>query len=408
MLNAIPQFDLAIIGGGPAGTSAAIMAARRGAKVALFEARNFPRHKVCGEFVSAESLDLLTGLVQDVPETAELLARAPVIERTRLLFGGRVIEVEVAPAGLSISRYDLDALLWNAARSAGVEVRPNCEVTASDGHSPFTLQTSAGSCSAKALIVAAGRWSQFTADRTLPPGPKWIGVKAHFRETDPQPSTDLYFFDHGYCGVQPIAADIVNACAMVRSDHATSLQEVFALHPKLAERAVGWQAVTQPVSTAPLVYRAPQPVLRRHPLRRRRCRVHRSVCRRRNLDRVAHRANRCGVFAGVLAWQKLAGERGCGLPSGVRQAIRSADFRRCPGSIALFPARHRQAGRVRIAAAAGVDPVCDSENEKGEVKSRFSIFAFRQTFWRVANGEDRRDATESPEPPEYCRAQERT
>jgi menaquinone-9 beta-reductase len=260
MLNPIPQFDLAIIGGGPAGTSAAIMAARRGAKVALFEARNFPRHKVCGEFVSAESLDLLTGLVQDVPETAELLARAPVIGRTRLLFGGRVIEVEVAPAGLSISRYDLDALLWNAAQRTGVEVRPNCEVTASDGDGPFTLETSAGTYTAKTLIVAAGRWSQFTADRTLPPGPKWIGVKAHFRETDPQPSTDLYFFEHGYCGVQPIAADIVNACAMVRSDHATSLQEVLALHPKLAERAAGWQAVSQPLSTAPLVYRAPQPV----------------------------------------------------------------------------------------------------------------------------------------------------
>jgi flavin-dependent dehydrogenase len=260
MPNAIPQFDLAIIGGGPAGSSAAITAARMGAKVALFEARDFPRHKVCGEFVSAEALDLLAGLVQDVPETADLLARASVIKRTRLLFGGRVIEVEVSPPALSISRYDLDALLWNAARSVGVEVRPNCEVTATDGEGPFTLQTSGGTCTAKALIVAAGRWSQFTADRTLPPGPKWIGVKAHFRETDPQPSTDLYFFEHGYCGVQPIAADIVNACAMVRSDHATSLQEVFALHPKLAERAAGWKAVTQPLNTAPLVYREPQPV----------------------------------------------------------------------------------------------------------------------------------------------------
>ncbi len=145
MPNAISQFDLAIIGGGPAGTSAAITAARMGAKVALFEARDFPRHKVCGEFVSAESLDLLAGLVQDVPETAELLARAPVIKRTRLLFGGRVIEVEVSPPALSISRYDLDALLWNAAQLAGVEVRPNCEVTACDGDGPFTLQTSAGS-----------------------------------------------------------------------------------------------------------------------------------------------------------------------------------------------------------------------------------------------------------------------
>ncbi len=254
------QYDLAIIGGGPAGSSAAITAARAGAKVALFEARDFPRHKVCGEFVSAESLDLLAGLLQDTPEAASVFATAPVIDRTRLLLGGRVIEAAVSPSALSISRYDLDALLWNAAQRAGVEVHSNCEVTASDGDGPFTLTTSSGSCEAKALLVAASRWSQFTTNRTVPPGPKWIGVKAHFREIGAKPSTDLYFFESGYCGVQPIAADVVNACAMVRSDHATSLDEVFRLHPKLAERAAGWQPVMQPISTAPLVYREPQPV----------------------------------------------------------------------------------------------------------------------------------------------------
>ncbi len=85
-------------------------------------------------------------------------------------------------------------------------------------------------------------------------------MKAYFREPDARPSTDLYFFESGYCGVQPVATDVVNVCAMVRSDYATSLEEVFRLHPALAERAARWQAVTQPVSTAPLVYREPQPV----------------------------------------------------------------------------------------------------------------------------------------------------
>ena len=254
------QFDLAVVGAGPAGSSAAISAARMGLNVALFEARDFPRHRVCGEFISAESLDLLAGLLLGAPEAESLLANAPVIDHTRLLLGERMIEAAISPAGLSISRYHLDALLWGAAQRSGVEVHPICEVTASDGDGPFTLQTSSGSYSARALIVAAGRWSQFTVDRRLPPGPRWIGLKAHFREPNAKPSTDLYFFDHGYCGVQPVATDVVNACAMVRSDCATSLDEVFALHPKLAERSAGWHALMQAVSTAPLVYRAPQPV----------------------------------------------------------------------------------------------------------------------------------------------------
>lgn len=260
MLNAASQFDLAIIGGGPAGSSAAIAAARLGASVVLLEARNLPRHKVCGEFVSAEALDVLATLLQNLPTGRALLDSAPDIQRTRLFLGTRMIEAAVSPSALSITRYHLDAQLWMAAQAAGVQTRSDCEVAAAEGDGPFRLKTSSGNLSAKALIVAAGRWSQFTPDRTVPAGPRWIGVKGHFRELNPNPSTDLYFFENGYCGVQPIAKDVVNACAMVRSDRATSLPEVLGLHTALAKRASAWSPASQPVSTAPLIYRSPHPV----------------------------------------------------------------------------------------------------------------------------------------------------
>src|SRR5271157_1363099 len=156
------NFDLAVIGGGPAGTSAAITAARLGARVVLFEARDYPRHKVCGEFVSAESLDLLAGLLHGVARAESLFRDAPVLSRTRLLLGERVVEATVSPPAVSISRYELDALLWEAAQLATVEAHSNCEVLAQDGNGPFTVMTSLGNFSAAALIVAAGRWSQFT------------------------------------------------------------------------------------------------------------------------------------------------------------------------------------------------------------------------------------------------------
>ncbi len=259
MLTADNTFDLAVVGGGPAGATAAITAARLGARVILFEAKGFPRHKVCGEFVSAESLDVLAELLRDSESGRALIDSAPVLRRTRLFLGSRTIDAPVSPPAVSVTRYDLDATLWEAARVAGVEAQSNCEVTAITGQGPFQLTSSSGSYSAGALLIAAGRWSQFTPDRVMPSGPKWIGVKGHFREPDPSASTDLYFFDHGYCGVQPVPDDTVNACAMVRSDRATSLQQVFALHPRLSERAAKWQAVSFPVSTAPLIYRQPRP-----------------------------------------------------------------------------------------------------------------------------------------------------
>jgi flavin-dependent dehydrogenase len=77
----------------------------------------------------------------------------------------------------------------------------------------------------------------------------------------------LYFFEGGYCGVQPVtvaddasSTGRINACAMVRSDIARSLKEVFAQQPQLAERARHWQPLTEVVSTSPLIFRDPEPV----------------------------------------------------------------------------------------------------------------------------------------------------
>jgi flavin-dependent dehydrogenase len=58
----VTHYDAAVIGGGPAGCSAAITLAKRGAKVVLFETRTYPHHKVCEEFLSPECIDLVNQL----------------------------------------------------------------------------------------------------------------------------------------------------------------------------------------------------------------------------------------------------------------------------------------------------------------------------------------------------------
>ena len=136
------DYDLIIIGAGPAGTAAAISAARRAASVLLLERGRFPRHKVCGEFVSAEALGLLAEFLDR--ELAGLIKDAVRIPRARVFLDGRTLRARVDPPAASIARFELDAALWQSARSAGVDARQQVTVRSIAGRGPFRIATSDG------------------------------------------------------------------------------------------------------------------------------------------------------------------------------------------------------------------------------------------------------------------------
>ncbi|MGH7247800.1 MAG: NAD(P)/FAD-dependent oxidoreductase, partial [Pseudomonadota bacterium] len=108
--------DLAIIGGGPAGTSAAITARRRGLSVAIWERDRFPRDKVCGEFISAESLPLLR---EQIPEA---LARGAEVQGAEFVpRSGRAYAFNFSSPACGLSRWVMDEALWQAARASGAQ-----------------------------------------------------------------------------------------------------------------------------------------------------------------------------------------------------------------------------------------------------------------------------------------------
>ena len=174
---------------------------------------------------------------------------------SRIFLDSRQITVPVEPPASSIPRYDLDAALLLAAKDGGVDVRE--EVLVRDVRAGTNVTTTIGEFTAKAVINASGRWSQLT-QRESPDTTKWIGLKAHFNEQRAPQSVDLYFFPGGYCGVQPIDGQGVNACAMVQANVARSLEEVFALHPELQRRSRDWQQRFPTVTTSGLRFRDPR------------------------------------------------------------------------------------------------------------------------------------------------------
>jgi flavin-dependent dehydrogenase len=256
------DFDVAIVGGGPGGCAAALTlrALAPEARIVLLERGKYPRHKVCGEFVSPEGVEMLRELGLEVWLGK---ASAPAIAEARIFAAGATLALRIQPAGLSLPRIQLDSALWKACTSTGIECRQTFTVKDVEGSGPFLVCGERATVSVQAVINASGRWSNLSPHRgrANENGARtWVGLKAHYREQSPSQSVDLYFFKDGYCGVQPVGENTVNACAMVRVDAASSMEEVLELHPELARRCRRWERVMKPVSTAPLLFRKSMPV----------------------------------------------------------------------------------------------------------------------------------------------------
>lgn len=247
------EYDLIVAGAGPAGSACAIAAARAGATVLLLEKDRFPRHKVCGEFVSPESLQLLEWLLD-----GERFQDKPEIPTARIFSGRKTVSLPISPSARSIARFELDAELLAAARHAGADVTEEITVREVESGVVYRVETQGKMFTARAVVNASGRWSQLTRHTAVKNNDKWIGLKGHFREVDPSASVDLYFFDGGYCGVQPVSESSVNACAMVRADAARSLEEVFSKQPDLWQRSRSWEPLFPAITTSPLYFRQPQ------------------------------------------------------------------------------------------------------------------------------------------------------
>ena len=246
------QYDLIIVGAGPAGSACAITAARADAKVLLLEKDHFPRQKVCGEFVSPESLGLLHGFLENGK-----FKSCPQVISSRIFLDNKILALPVSPAAQSIPRFDLDPALFAAAQNAGVTTCEGVTVKEVQRGEVFHVRTSESCYSARAVVNATGRWSKLT-QFDVAGKDRWIGLKAHFTEPSPPQSVDLYFFSGGYCGVTPVGKNSVNACAMVRADAARTMEDVFTKEPRLYERSRAWKPLFPAVTTSPLYFREPE------------------------------------------------------------------------------------------------------------------------------------------------------
>src|SRR5215218_7282993 len=116
-----PTVDIVVVGAGPAGSTAALVLARGGARVALVDKARFPRDKACGDLVGPRGVQLLRDLSVDVPvamPVGDMVVVGPTGRRVRLpCYPGTTYPGHA----LAAPRVSLDATLLDAAVSAGAE-----------------------------------------------------------------------------------------------------------------------------------------------------------------------------------------------------------------------------------------------------------------------------------------------
>jgi len=211
--------DVLVLGGGLAGLSAAIQLARSGHEVALLEQKSYPRHKVCGEYLSLEVVPALRSLGVDLYDLR------PRVQKKLWLTGpgGQGLRHALPLGGLGLSRYALDHFLAEHARAAGVKLLTGQKVVSVRPGLPLAeVHTQTGACyRARLVFNATGKRSLI--DRELSRGflrktAPWMAVKQHMSwSACPEDEVQLHNFPEGYCGISQVESGRVNVCYLVRT-----------------------------------------------------------------------------------------------------------------------------------------------------------------------------------------------
>ena len=181
---------ITIAGGGLAGLSLAIALRGRGVPVTVLEAGSYPRHRVCGEFISGVTTETLEYLgIRDLFDDARQHHSICWHE------GGGVMHHDHLPEpALGISRFMLDERLRRRLDELGGELKTG---------------TRARPVPEEGLVWAAGR---------RPRKGRWIGLKGHFRGLPMTADLDMHSGSNGYLGLAAVEDGWVNACGLFRLD----------------------------------------------------------------------------------------------------------------------------------------------------------------------------------------------
>ncbi|MGZ8285476.1 MAG: NAD(P)/FAD-dependent oxidoreductase [Allosphingosinicella sp.] len=223
-----------IVGGGPAGSAAAIALARAGIEAELVERTQGPHDIVCGGFLGWDSLAALERLGLD---PAALGARP--ISRLRLISARRSVEVALPRPAAGLSRKTLDEALLAAAQRAGATIGRGLTVRAADLGQRQVRLDDEEELTGEALILATGKHELRGAARPVDISARPLGLRSALEAGRPLAEAldgviELHLYDGGYAGLLMQEDGSANLCLSASRDR---LKEAGGIEPLVARLA---------------------------------------------------------------------------------------------------------------------------------------------------------------------------
>lgn len=210
------KVKILILGGGLAGLTAAIHLSKLGHSITVIEKNNYPKHKVCGEYISNEVIDYFNWLGLDA-----VFEKSHPINQFRLeVDNANFSEVQLPLGGFGISRYLLDDLLYQKAKEQGCTFIHESVTDVIFKEELFTVTLSSG-LQIESQIAVGSFGKRSTIDINLQRNfikkkSHWMAVKAHYSGNFSDQLVGLYPFHGGYCGVSKVENNVLNVCYIVQ------------------------------------------------------------------------------------------------------------------------------------------------------------------------------------------------
>jgi menaquinone-9 beta-reductase len=227
------MFDVIIIGGGLAGLCSAIHLSKYNLNILVIEKNSYPKHKVCGEYISNEVLPYLDYLGIDVFGLGAQKINTFELSTPK----NKLLKSDLTLGGFGISRYTLDNTLYEKAKNSNVQTLQDSVTDVQFLDDNFSVVTKQNNTyKSKVVIGAYGKRSNLdiTLDRNfIKKKSPFLAVKMHAKGGFPKDLVALHNFKGGYCGVSKVENDTINLCYITDFDAFKTYKDIDEFQEKV-------------------------------------------------------------------------------------------------------------------------------------------------------------------------------